>query len=90
MNFVLTREHLGQIVRFDSLTVVTLPEQEFKQGDILVFFNNTEKFATLDSKVQFTYRSSMPKSKTHLEIPPRALVNIVFVDDNIAVLTVGM
>ena len=90
MNFVLTREHLGQIVRFDSLTVVTLPEQEFKQGDILVFFNNTEKFATLDSKVQVTYRSCMPKSKTHLEIPPRALVNIVFVADNIAVLTVGM
>lgn len=90
MNFVLSREHLGQIVRFDSLTVITLPEQEFKQGDILVMFNNTDKFTTLESKVANTYRSAMPKNKNFWEIPPRALINIVFVADDIAVLTVGM
>lgn len=90
MNFVLSREHLGKIVRFDSLTVVTLPEQEFKQGDILVLFNNTDKFTTLESKIANTYRSAAPKSKNFWEIPPRALINIVFVDDDIALLTVGM
>jgi hypothetical protein len=90
MNFVLSREHLGQIVRFDSLTVITLPEHQFKQGDILVLFNNTDKFTTLESKVTNNYRSAMPKNKSFFEIPPRALINIVFVADDIAVLTVGM
>lgn len=90
MNFVLNREHLGRIVRFDALTMVTLPENEFKQGDILVLFNNTDKFTTLESKIPNTYRSAMPKNKNFLEIPPRALINILFVDDDIAVLTVGM
>lgn len=59
-------------------------------GDIFVMFNNTDKFTTLESKVKCTYRSSMPKHKTHWEIPPKALINIVFVADNIAVMTVGV
>jgi hypothetical protein len=90
MNFVLSREHLGKIVRFDDLTVVTLPENVFKQGDILVLFNNTDKFTTLESKITNTYRSATPKDKNFLEIPPRALINILFVADDIAVLTVGL
>lgn len=90
MSFTLTRDHLGQIIRLDALKVVCLPDGEFRQGDILVMFNNTSEFTTLESKVQVTYRSAMPKSKTHLEIPPKALINIVFVADNIAVMTVGM
>lgn len=90
MNLVLGKEHLGKIVRLDVVTVVTLPEKVFKEGDILVMFNNTDKFTTLESKVKCTYRSSMPKHKTHWEIPPKALINIVFVADNIAVMTVGV
>ena len=90
MNFTLNRDHLGQIVRLDVLAVVCLPDGVFRQGDILVMFNNTDKFTTLESKVEFTYRSSMPKHKTHWEIAPKALVNIVFVADNIAVMTVGV
>lgn len=90
MNFTLTREHLGQIVRLDDLAIICLPDGVFHQGDILMLFNNTDKFTTLESKVPFTYRSSMPKSKTHLEVAPRTLISIVFVGDNIAVLTVGV
>jgi hypothetical protein len=90
MNFVLSREHLGKIVRFDELTVVTLPENVFKQGDILVMFNNTDKFTTIESKLAKTYRSAMPKAKSHLEFPPRSLVNVIFVADDIAVFTFGV
>lgn len=90
MNFTLTREHLGKIIRFDELALPLLPDQTFKQGDILVLFNNTAHFTTLESKIVQSYRSSMPKAKTHFEIPPRALVNIVFVADDVAVLTFGV
>ena len=86
----LAREHLGKIIRLDILTVVTLPDNVFKQGEILVLFNNTDKFTTLESKVANNYRSAMAKNKSLFEIPPRALINIVFVADDIAVLTVGM
>lgn len=86
----LSREHIGKIVRLDVLTVVTLPDNVFKQGEIIVLFNNTDKFTTLESKVANTYRSAMPKNKNFWEMPPRALINIVFVADDIAVLTVGM
>jgi len=86
----LAREHLGKIIRLDVLTVVTLPDNVFKQGEILVLFNNTGEFTTLESKVTNNYRSAMPKHKNFFEIPPRGLINIVFVADDIAVLTVGM
>jgi hypothetical protein len=86
----LAREHLGKIVRLDILTVVILPDNVFKQGDIIVLFNNTGEFTTLESKIANTYRSAMPKNKNFWEVPPRALINIVFVADDIAVLTVGM
>lgn len=86
----LAREHLGKIIRLDVLTVVTLPDNVFKQGEILVLFNNTDKFTTLESKVANNYRSAISINKNFFEIPPRALINIVFVADDIAVLTVGM
>ena len=86
----LAREHLGKIIRLDVLAVITLPDNVFKQGEILVLFNNTDKFTTLESKVTNNYRSAMPQNKNFLEIPPRALINIVFVADDIAVLTIGM
>jgi len=86
----LAREHLGKIIRLDVLTIVTLPDNVFKQGEILVLFNNTEKFTTLESKVANNYRSAIGINKNFFEIPPRALINIVFVADDIAVLTIGM
>ena len=86
----LAREHLGKIIRLDVLAVITLPDNVFKQGEILVLFNNTGEFTTLESKVTNNYRSAMSQNKNFLEIPPRALINIVFVADDIAVLTIGM
>ena len=90
MNLVLGKEHLGKIVRLDVVTVVTLPEKVFKEGDLIVLFNNTDSRTMIESKVECTYRSSMPKHKTHWEIPPRSLVNLVFVADEAVVLTVGL
>lgn len=90
INLTLGKEHLGKIVRLDELTVVTLPDGVFQQGSVIIMFNNTDEFTTLDSKVAKTYRSAMPKQKSMLEIPPRALVNIIFVADDVAVFTVGM
>ena len=86
----LAREHLGKIIRLDVLTVVTLPDNVFKQGEILVLFNNTDKFTTLESKVANNYRSAIGINKNFFEIPPRALINIVFVSDDTAILTVGL
>ena len=86
----LAREHLGKIIRLDVLAVITLPDNVFKQGEILVLFNNTGEFTTLESKVTNNYRSAMAKNKNFFEVPPRALINIVFVADDIVVLTVGM
>ena len=86
----LAREHLGKIIRLDVLTVVTLPDNVFKQGEILVLFNNTDKFTTLESKVTNNYRSAIGINKNFFEIPPRALINIVFVSDDTAILTVGL
>jgi len=86
----LAREHLGKIIRLDVLTVVTLPDNVFKQGEILVLFNNTDKFTTLESKVTNNYRSAISNNKNFFEIPPRALINIVFVSDDTAILTVGL
>lgn len=86
----LGREHLGHIVRFDSLTVAEIPDGVFKQGDIMVLFNNTDQFTTIQSHVPKSYRSAQPKSATMFEFPPRSLINIVFVADDIMVLTVGL
>lgn len=86
----LTREHLAKIIRVDSPMEVAIPAGVFKQGDILVLFNNTPEFMTLRSDVKTTYRSAHVKSQTHFEWPPRSLINVLFVDDNIAVLTVGL
>jgi hypothetical protein len=56
----------------------------------MLLFNNTDKFTTLESKVANNYRSAISINKNFFEIPPRALINIVFVADDIAVLTIGM
>ena len=90
MNLVLGKEHLGKIVRLDALAVVCLPDGVFRQGDILVLFNNTDSRTMIESKLEQTYRSGMAKPKMFLEIPPRSLVNLVFVADEAVVLTVGL
>lgn len=86
----LNRDHLSKIVRVDSTMEIAIPDGVFKQGDILVLFNNTPDFLTLRSDVKTTYRSAHVKAMTHFEWPPRSLMNVLFVADDIAVLTVGL
>lgn len=86
----LSREHLGKIVRLDTLTIIELPSGVFKQGEMLMCFNNSNNFTTLISHVKCSYRSAMSNHKTHFEVPPRALFSLIFVDDDIVVYTVGL
>lgn len=90
MKLTLSNEHLGKIVSLNTLTVVTLPENQFKQGDILVLFNNTDQFTTIISDIKNSYRSSHPKKISHFEMVPRSLVNVIFIADDTVVLTFGM
>jgi hypothetical protein len=86
----LTRDHLGKIVRLDAVTVVAVPEGVFKMGDIVVLFNNTDKGTTVQSALKKSYRSGLAAPKAFFEVPPRALVNLIFVADDTLVFTVGL
>lgn len=88
MNF--GREHLGKIVRVDEQMELRVPADVFKEGDILMFFNNTDDFMALFSDVENSYRSAGRQKRSVFEIPPRALINMVFVADTTMVLTVGL
>ncbi len=90
ITLTLNKDHLGKIVRLDRLTIIDLPAGVFKQGDVLMCFNNSEDFTTLVSHIPCSYRSAMPKHTTHFEVPPRAIFTLVFVDDNIVVYSVGL
>ena len=90
ITLTLNREHLGKIVRLDRLTILDLPAGVFKQGEILMCFNNSDDFTTLVSHIPCSYRSATSNHKTHFEVPPRAVFSLIFVDDNIVVYTVGL
>lgn len=85
----LGREHLGKIVRLDKELMLELPEGVFKEGDIIVLFNNTDQATTIQSRVKNSYHSSRGE-KTMIEFPRRSLVNVVFVSDDTVVFTVGL
>lgn len=88
MNF--GREHLGKIVRVDSQMELRVPAGVFHEGEVLMFFNNTDDFLALFSDVENSYRSAGRQKRSVFEIPPRALINLVFVADNTLVMTVGL
>lgn len=85
----LTRDHLGKIVRFDTLTLPEIPDGVFKEGDVLILCNNTDEFTSLRTFVK-AYRSGIKIAREFFEIPPRSLVNVVFVADDVAIITVGL
>jgi hypothetical protein len=89
-DLILTREHLGKIVRFDTPAVLYVHEKEFKEGDILVLFNNTLQATTLKSDVALSYRSTFLTPRRFFEVPAKALVNLIWVADDTVVLTVGL
>ena len=86
----LTKDNANKITCVNQSKVVTVPEGVFSQGDMLMLFNNSDDFITLESKVQKTYRSGQKTPKTMIEWPPRTLVNVVFVSADLAVVTVEL
>ena len=89
-DLTLTREHMGKIVRLDTLVVLHIPEKEFKEGDIIVLFNNTPHATTLKSDVALSYRSTYITPRQFFEVPAKGLVNLIWVANDTVVITVGM
>lgn len=86
---ILNRDHLGKIIRLDTFAVLELPDGVFKEGDILVLFNNTYQSTMVDSQVKNSYHSGRGE-KTKIEFPRKSLLNVVFVADDTVVFTVGL
>lgn len=90
MNFVLKKEHANKLVNIENSTIVVVPVGEFSVGDVLMFFNNSDEFISMRSEIKNSYRSSHPKSYEYFEVPPRALMNVIFIKDDLVVVTRGM
>ena len=85
----LERSHLGKIVRLDVVAVLEIPDGVFKEGDILVLFNNTDQATMVDSKVKNSYHSGRGE-KTKIDFPRKSLLNVLFVADDTVVFTAGV
>jgi ABC-type metal ion transport system substrate-binding protein len=86
----LTKDQANKITRIDNGDVVTIPAGVFAKGDMLILFNNSDGFITLESKIEKTYQSATKWTRTMIEWPPRAIVNVIFVDDDLVVASVGI
>lgn len=84
----LTKEQANKITRIDNGDVVTIPAGVFAKGDMLILFNNSDNFITLESKVENSYVSGSKTPRTCIEWPCRAIINAIFVDDNLLVVGV--
>ena len=85
----LGREHLSKIVRLDVVAVLEIPDGVFKEGDILVLFNNTDQATMIESKVKNSYHSGRGE-KTKIDFPRKSLLNVLFVADDTVVFTAGV
>ena len=81
----LTKEQANKITRIDNGDVVTIPSEVFAKGDMLILFNNSDETIKLESKIKVTYRSGSKEPRTVLNWPPRAIINLIFVDDDLLV-----
>lgn len=86
----LTKDNANRITRIDNGSLVEIPTGVFSKGDMLILFNNSDAFITLESKIEKTYQSGTKWIKTMIEWPPRAIVNVIFVDDDLVVASVGI
>jgi hypothetical protein len=84
----LTRDNANKITCINDSRVVMIPDGVFAQGDMLMLFNNSDEIITLESMVGKTFRSGSKAPITKLDWPPRSIVNVVFIQDNLAVMTV--
>jgi hypothetical protein len=84
----LTKDNANKITCINDSRVVMIPVNVFAQGDMLMMFNNSDDVITLESFVGKTFRSGSRTPILKLDWPPRAIVNVVFIQDNLAVVTV--
>ena len=87
MNHVLSKGEVGTILRIDATGVITIPSGVFSKGDVIIMFNNTDKSSTIHSLIDYTYRGAFRKPRLFIEFPARGIVNILFVDDTIVVIS---
>jgi hypothetical protein len=87
---LLKKEQANRITRIDNGSVVIIPKNVFIEGDMLILFNNSDAFITLESKIEKTYQSGTKKTKLMIEWPPRTILNVIFVSDDIVVTSVGI
>jgi hypothetical protein len=84
----LTKDNANKITCVNNSRVVKVSANVFAQGDMLMLFNNSDEIITLESSVDKTFRSGSITPILKLDWPPRAIVNVVFIQDNLAVVTV--
>jgi hypothetical protein len=90
MEVTLTKENANKITRIDNGSLVEIPKGVFSKGDMLILFNNSDAFITLESRIEKTYTSGTKWTRTMIEWPPRAIINVIFVDDDLVVASVGI
>lgn len=81
----LDRTVVGRVVKIDTASVVEVPQGTFRAGDVVVFFNNKDEFVCIDCKVQNSYVSAFKKPRGMIELPPKALGNLLFIEDDLVV-----
>lgn len=86
----LTKNNANKITCVNESKLVNIPASEFKQGDMLMMFNNSDDFITLESQHIKTYVSGSKQPRTVIEWPPRTLVNVVFLQDDLVVVKVEL
>jgi hypothetical protein len=89
MTFVLTKDHANKLIRIEESSVVAIPAGEFSMGDALILYNSSDKFICLESRVAKSYQSCRVGNRQFFEWPPRGLVNVLFVNDDELIVTVG-
>jgi hypothetical protein len=75
------------VVDIDKSEVI--PTGEFSIGDALILYNSSDKAISLESKVVNSYQSCRMGRRQFFEWPPRGLINVLFVNDDELIVTVG-
>jgi hypothetical protein len=87
---ILKKEHVNKLINIVDQDLVLVEENEFSEGDVLILFNNSDKFGTIQCDVPNTYRSGFAKKMNFIEFPPRGLINAVFIDKDTVVFARGI
>ncbi|NDD55145.1 hypothetical protein EBZ39_14995 [bacterium] len=86
MMYVLKPEDANKVIKIENSIGVVVPEG-FPVGTVFIMFNNSDSFITIESKQMTTYVSARQKPRTHIEFPPRGMVNVIIVDEKTAVVS---